>query len=253
MYLEVLKVLERLCNRRAAFTVIQDWDRARLLMAENAISPEKVEILPNAPAAEAKVERTDYLRKALDIADGRPIVLFIGGISRLAGGLELAQQAKTWDLDAALVFHTRRRLTGEYETAFRRQIDGRNIYLSDEPVAGSKVRTLVTSADIGIALYQTSERDRNLFTIGKSSGKIAHYLQCGLPVVTTDLPTVKRYVEGYRCGICVNRVEQVEGAVKTLLSDYDRYSQNALACFEREFDLHRHVVPILDRLDRLLA
>ena len=253
-YLKALKLLERQCNRRAAFLIIQDKGRARLLMSENGIPADRIELLPNAPTGEAKVERTDTLRRALGIAEGRPIALYLGGIPPWVLSLELAQQARNWDWDGALVFHTRGHLTGEYATAFRQQIDGRKTYLSAEPVAGGQVRDLVGSADIGLASYCDSERDRKTFHMGgKSSGKIAHYLQCGLPVVATGLPTVQPYVEGHRCGICVDRVDQVESALKTILSDYSKYSENALVCFEAEFDLNRHVVPILDRLDKLLA
>jgi glycosyltransferase involved in cell wall biosynthesis len=251
-YLKILKILERHCNRKAAFTIIQDKDRAELIMAENGVPANRIEFLPNAPAGEAKLDRSERLHKALGIPGGRPIVLHLGSLSPGTLCLELAQHAKEWDVGAALVFHTRSLMMGDYGTVFRQKIDGAHTFLSAEPVEGGLVRSLVASADVGIALYATSNQDKNVFTMGLSSGKIAHYLQCGLPVVATALPTVQRYVEGYRCGICVDRVSQVGGAIKAILDNYAEYSKNALTCFKQEFDLDKYLVPIMQRADKLI-
>jgi glycosyltransferase involved in cell wall biosynthesis len=252
-WLRLLKLLERKCNQRAVFTIIQDEDRARLLMAENGISGQRVEFLPNAPPGEARLERTDYLRRTLGIADERTIVLNLGSIHPATQSVELAQQARRWNIDAVLVFHTRSLLADKYATALRSLIDGCRVYLSAEPIDISLVPVLVASADVGVALYTASEQKKNVFTLGLSSGKIAHYLQCGLPVVATGLPSVRRYIEGYDCGICVEQVEEVGSAVKVILGEYARYSGNALTCFKGEFDLDTRLKPILQRLSGLIA
>lgn len=252
-YLRMLKILERWCNRRVAFTIVQDQDRANLLAAENRIPREQVVSLPNAPPGPARVEHTTTIRDALRIPSGTPIVLSMGNIGPATPSIELAQHANTWDFNAILVFHSRSRLNGAYSAAFRNQIDGVHTFLSDKLVASDQVRSLVSSADIGIALYRASEQERNVFAMGLSSGKIAHYLQCGLPVVATALPTVRRYVEGYRCGICVNEVEQVGDAVRAILRDYSTYSHNALDCFREEFELSKYLAPIGTKIDCLTS
>ena len=253
-YHRALKWLERQANRLAVFTIIQDWDRAALLMRENHIPKHLIEILPNAPRGEAKVERSDYLRHALGIAAGRPIALYFGGsVHPAAKSLELAQNALEWDSDIALVFHTRYHLTGDYAAACRKQIDGRHTYLSDEPIANEQLRNLVASADIGIAFYPTTvsnpDGGENAYTIGRSSGKIAYYLQCGVPIITSPLPSVRAYIDKYNCGIFVEQVKEVESAITTLLQGYAYYSANALVCFRELFDFDLHFAPILKRLE----
>jgi hypothetical protein len=118
------------------------------------------------------------------------------------------------------------------------------VFFSDKPVDGDQVNSLVASGDIGIALYNVSIEQKNEYNMGLSSGKIAHFLQCGLPIVTSNLPTVKQYIDKYRCGICVDNVDQVGEAVKMILSNYNQYSKQALECFQKEFNL----VPYLDRI-----
>jgi len=252
-HMKVVKLLERLANRTTVFTVIQDWDRAILLAQENRIPRNQIEILPNAPPGKAQWERSDHLRNTLGIAYGRSLVLYLGSIVPWAHSLELAQQAKAWHSDAALVFHSCSRLTGDYAAAFRQEIDGHRTYLSEKPVASDEVRRLAASADIGVALYPRSTSNPvysdNTYVVGRSSGKIAHYLQCGTPVIASALPSVQAYIEGYKCGVCIDDIQDVSAAVETILADYPRYSANALACFLDLFDINSHFAPIFERLE----
>jgi glycosyltransferase involved in cell wall biosynthesis len=252
-YLKVTKLLERWSNQHAGFSITQDWDRATLLEVENKIPKHKIEILPNAPSGPTNPQKTNDLREILQIPDGIPIVLFLGGIGPLGQSLELARHAKEWDFVATLVFHGRYILTGAYGEALYNLVDKKRIIFSDRPVPASKVSSLVSSADIGIALYNVSEDSgKNIFTMGLSSGKIAHYLQCGLPVVATGLPTIKRYIEGYNCGICVDAVDQVGKSVKIILDNYSEYSRNALICFQQEFELNKYLEIILHRVNSII-
>jgi len=117
-------------------------------------------------------------------------------------------------------------------------VDGCQVYFSDQPVLPSRIRDLVASTRIGVALYSHKAMYLNAFSVGLSSGKIAHYLQCGLPVIVSNLPTLKRLIDTYNCGICVEKVEEVPVAVETIRSDYERYSENAIFCFQKEFDFY---------------
>ena len=248
-YLKILKLMEKWFSRQACFSIIQDWNRAELLIKENGINKEKVEILPNAPWGQARMERTKYLHQELNIPISLPVVLYLGGIGPWTQSLELARHAKAWDFPSAMVFHSRSILRGEYGDDFRREVDGTRVFFSDHPLDGDKVSSLVASGDIGIAFYNVNNEQRNVYNMGLSSGKIAHYLQLGLPIVTSSLPSVQRYVDKYGCGICVDRVDQVGEAVNKILNDYAKYSERALECFQREFNLDPFLNKILKRLN----
>jgi hypothetical protein len=151
-----------------------------------------------------------------------------------------------------MVFHCKSHIspsTEKYIERFISQVDGYHVYLSDQPVLPYQIIDLVASAQIGIALYDHKPRDLNAYTVGLSSGKIAHYLQCGLPVIVSNLPSLKRLIDTYNCGIYVEKVEEVPVAVETILSDYVTYSKNAIICFQKEFDFDLHMAPILARLN----
>lgn len=251
-YLKVMKVFERSANGKAAFTIIQDWDRAGLLMAENHLAKERVRLLPNAPTGSAGCGRTTFLRSTLGIDSDMPILLSLGSsMHRSSKSLELARMVSEGKAKTILVFHARRRVNGDYPAEVNKYIDNKHVYLSSEPLDIRQVRQITAGAEIGIALYDTSPDEKNVYTMSHSSGKIAHYLQCGLPVITSDLPSVRQYIEGYKCGICVGRVEEVGRALEDIIADYRVYSDNAIRCFQDEFDLGPHLAQITEELGSL--
>ena len=128
-YLMMLKRAERWCSRSAALTLIQDEDRAALLMAENGIGPERLALLPNGWWESPGAGKTADLRRTLGLEAARIIVLYAGSISEWTQTLELAQAARTWPENWAMVFHAPGSLESPYERAFLRQIDGVHTHL----------------------------------------------------------------------------------------------------------------------------
>ncbi len=250
-YHKILKWLEILLNRSTALTIVQDADRAKLLAQENRISLAQVLYLPNAPPGKANAVKTKILRETLGIEDGRRIVLHAGSIDWWTNSLDLARAASCWPDNLAMVFHVPIPLRTEYQQAFLAQIDGRHTYLNQRSLQMNQLIELIRSADIGMALYPVSEDNKNIFTMGFSSGKIAHYLQCGLPVVTTGLPTLRNFIERYHCGICIDRVEEVLSAVQTIINNYESFSRGAIDCFNQEFNLQWYLPAIAERFGKL--
>jgi len=243
----VLKWLERMANKRTIFTVIQDVDRANILMNENKISHEQIIFVPNAGLGEASGSRKNYLQKRFNISTDYTIVLHAGSINWGQMCIDLAKSAHLWHPRFLMVFHGRCRVAGSYADAFIRQIDNKRNFYDDKPISYSEMGNLIGSADVGVALYRRTD-DINIHTMGKSSGKIAKYLQHGIPVVVSDKPSLRKYVEGYQCGICVSNIQDVGPALEQIMTNYTWYSQNALRCFQEEFNFRKHFASVLERL-----
>jgi hypothetical protein len=131
---------------------------------------------------------------------------------------------------------------------------GRAVF-SSESVAPSEYEELVRSADVGLALYGVRPGsvygNDNVYHMGLSSGKLSQYLQAGVPVVVTDLPSLRRLTTTYRCGEVVTDPEVTEPAIRRILADYESYARNAVECFSRELELTRPFAGLLNALDRL--
>jgi glycosyltransferase involved in cell wall biosynthesis len=246
----ISKFLERWSNRLASFTIIQDEERACLLAQDNNIPIENIVIIPNAPMGEAEHKRSNYLHKKLSIPENKKIILYAGNIfAPYSMSLELVQAAQYWPEDWVLVLHNNLIVDAEYYIQLQKSDKNGRVMFSRDPVPYEELEDLVSSADIGLALYKPT--DANMLHVGLSSGKLMHYLKCGVPVIVNDLPGLKDVVDRYECGLCVQDVREVGNAVKLIFSDYNRYIERALLAFNNSFKAEIYLPHLLTCIRQL--
>lgn len=178
----------------------------------------------------------------------RSVDLYAGNITHWTLAQELAEAARHWPANWSLVIHGWAE-TPAYLEKLRPLCDGQHIILSEEIVPYGKLDDLVSSADIGIALYKGI--DRNIHDIGQSSGKMWQYLRCGLPVITTDLPSLQPIVDEGKFGLCVHQAEEVQVAIEQIMSDYAGYAARACEYYRRYGDFAENFKPVLARIEAL--
>ena len=236
----VSRVIERVdvaAMREADMVIVQDQHRGHFLVERIGIDPRRLALLPNARRGGVCRKESHWLRHRFGIPAAQRIALHSGGLGAWCQSLELVESATRWPERWRLVLHTRLRPeTGvPYFDEVRRAAEAAGVCLSLEPVPAATLDELISSADVGIALYA----DRNgpaANLMGLASGKIGNYLKCGLPVISTGLPTVRDFVEHYQCGVCIDAVEEIPAALERIDADYARYRQNAFRCYEELFD-----------------
>jgi glycosyltransferase involved in cell wall biosynthesis len=253
-----LKAQERAASQKAAFAIIQDEERARLLIRDNQLDPDKVVAVPNAPLGPARRRRSDYLRRRLDIPPHVKIVLHAGNLGAPMGSHQLVHSTREWPDDWVLVCHTRLRYAENerhYLAALRYLAHPDRVIFSTEPVPQSEYLDLVCSADVGVAFYcptpGLSLWQDNICYIGHSSGKFASYLSAGIPVLVNDGSTLRQLVETYRCGTWTPDPATTRSAIERILADYDAYCENAVKCFNQILDYESAFQAVLARLEAL--
>jgi glycosyltransferase involved in cell wall biosynthesis len=247
-FLRLMKTLERFFNRRCSFTIIQDQERARLLAEENRISLETIILLPNSPLGPALRRRSDYLQKRIGLSPEAKPILYVGTLDKATYLPELIQAARQWPAEWALVLHSRQR-----GNPLGLNLDNLPwVKSSGGPVPYADLPALISSADVGLVLYRNDDTiwmGDNITYVGLSSGKLAQYLRCGVPVAVIAFPGLCELIEHYHCGICVQEVTELQEAIATILAHYQDYSQGALTCFSEVFDFECHFDAVLARLN----
>lgn len=238
-----LKAREKVLSQRAAFVIIQDEERAGLLMGDNAVSRDRIICVPNAPLGRATRSRSTYLRDMFGVRPDQRIILNTGTLSTWTCTHQLALSTREWPDNWVLICHTRSRgwsLNREYMIVLKDLSPPGRIRFSTAPVPRCEYPRLIQSADVGVAFYGIEDDSvfvqDNIRFIGLSSGKVAYYLQAGLPVLVNDIQSHKRLVSEYGCGQVAQDPSVTRPALERIFINYDTYSRNALRCFAGEYD-----------------
>ena len=247
----ILKRLERRSSRKAECNIIQDHDRAEVLIQENQVDPQRIVLVPNSPMGPADTAKYRFFHDKFDMPEGQRVVVQIGGIDPGLYSLELAAAAREWPEETCLVLHER--MERDPEDPYLRQIllaGGDHVHLSLDPVPLQDVPRVVASCDIGLVFYR-KDLGPNVSNIAGASGKLAYYLKCRLPIICIDLPGLVEVVDRYECGFCVAHPRQVGAAIQRILRDYGRFQANAARCFEDLYRFEKFFSKVVDCLDNV--
>ena len=89
---------------------------------------------------------------------------------------------------------------------------------------------------VGIALYDTGVEN---FTHYADPGKVKAYAEMHLPVLMTRISDIVPFVERFRCGEVVDRIDQMEEALERIRLNYPQY-QAGVARFNEHFEYSRY-------------
>ena len=251
-----LKMRERELSRLAAFVVVQDADRGRLLAEDNAIPWERVVLVPNAPPGPARRQPTRYWHARFGLSSEARVVIHSGSLGDWTGIEPILGSVQAWPEPWVLVTHTRYHAeSSSYVEALRKGADPRRVHFSLKPVPRAEYDALIDGADVGVAFYVPTRgsafTQTNVQTIGLSSGKLAYYLRAGLPVIVNRLASIADMVETSGAGVAVEDASGISAALERVSCDYDALSARACTFFEERLDFRRAFAEVVRRVDAL--
>lgn len=233
------KYFEKIANKKSLFTVIQDSNRARELMRTNGIDKENISIMPVSAFGPVIESQADYLRNRYKIGANKKIILYLGGISSDMCCLEIAEQTASteWADNWVMVFHGFSADT-EYISNILSVSRKDRFFLSIDTISINELNLLTCSADIGIALYRQNNKN-NEFTIF-SSGKIAQYYKCGLPVIVNTVKQNEEFISNFQSGFCVEQPTDIHNAIKEISLQYPKYRKGAFDAFNKRYNFEKN-------------
>lgn len=231
----------------ATATLIEcEYNRAHILKAEKGIDKLPF-VLPNKPYAHPR-------RRAIPVSDtkaasvveswkGKKVFLYQGGIQNDRGQLLRLIEALCESQPNAIVAIMGRG-SPIVDDLMRRYAN-----ISYVPFVPPPRHLEVTShADIGIAYYQGGAiwGLSPLNPVYCAPNKIYEYSGFGIPLVCNDIPGLRYTIEQCHAGVCLGAItkETVSLAVRSILSDYQEYSNSARKFFDA-VDLSAEVKKIL--------
>lgn len=251
-----LKMTEARLSRQAAFVIIQDEARARLLAVDNAIPLDRFVYVPNSPLGRARRQKNDHWHRKFGLSLQTKVVLHAGSIGEWTGIKGIVDSVADWPEHFVLVIHTRFNPgSSDVVLALQQRAIPNRVFFSLEPVARQDYGQLLDGADIGLAFYQwvpgNVNTQQNIATIGLSSGKVAYALHSGLPVVVGRSEGLPNLVERTRSGIVVDHYSEIGSALAVIDRSYTTYSAAAMELYNSCLDFGNSFNGVLERLETL--
>ncbi len=246
-----LRAAERRRHRRAAATIVQDPDRARVLFEDNGLSLADASILylPVSVIGPPRHEPSQLLRERFGLPAHTRIVLSFGLIHEDRYALDLARAAQRFPDDWVLVMHG---LPDAGTLEKIRAIDRRGkVLLSLERVPAHRVADVIASADVGLAFYRPELANDRLTAF--SSEKMALYMRCGVPFIAFDYAGYRRLADDEQCGVVIRNLDELPRAIRTILDARDRFARHARRTFEKYYDFTSNFAAVLQGIELLGA
>ncbi|MCK4793218.1 MAG: hypothetical protein KAV87_56330 [Desulfobacteraceae bacterium] len=238
-------------SKHVSLVLVQDEERARVLGRENQFSSNQLVLIPNAPPPKP-IPSSNYLREKLKISADRRIVLYAGSLEGWSSRDFMMEMVLDWPREYVLVLHSRAGTNERMKRFFERLEETGKIHISRNILPQDRLVELMASADFGLAPYRPTPEGlwsgKNIYHIGHSSGKVAYYAMCGLPIIASDLPIYRKEFAEYNCG----RIYQSTGAVGQILPEldenYDHYSRESKRFYEERLNPAEPMKRFCDRL-----
>jgi glycosyltransferase involved in cell wall biosynthesis len=251
-----LKSRERELSQQAAFVIVQDEQRGRLLAEDNALAWDQMVLVPNAPAGPARRVPSRYWHERFGLPAAARVVVHSGSLGDWTGIDAIVDSVRDWPRLWVLVIHTRYDAeSSSYVDELRRRADPERVLFSLTPVPRQEYDPLIDGASVGVGFYLpkagSAYTGLNVQTIGLSSGKLAYYLRAGLPVIVNRAASIALEVEARGVGVAVDGPDEIGAALERISADYERLSANALSFFAERLDFRGAFAEVVRRVDAL--
>jgi glycosyltransferase involved in cell wall biosynthesis len=230
----IKKILEFREIQKISHTVVPSPLRKNIFSQINAVDRDKIHTLPVASMGPAIEKKSNFFRNRFSIPDSDRIVIYSGNFKQWAKCLEIIQSVRYWPKGYVLIMHTwsEDAIKKSYFQEMKNQAIGLPVYFSREYIDYTELASALSSADIGLAFYE--EINENFSEILFSSNKIAEYLKAGLPLICSDFPSLKTFVERYRIGMALP-VEKIVRGIEKIGDQLEYYRRNTLDCYEQTY------------------
>lgn len=200
----VFPIFEKLSSRWFDHIITADRFVARQFKSK------KVVVIANYPVLEM-LKKVSLPHKAMSRNGGTTIAIYAGGLTKERGFfrmLDAMNSLSSIDIDLHLL--------GSCENPSYERVVERTERVKYFGVLGfEKVFDYLTSSNIGLALFQPVPA---YLYAGENTNKLFEYMACGLAVIASNFPNLREFVEGNKCGFCVDPTspKEISSAIRFL-------------------------------------
>lgn len=226
---------ERRAHQRCRWTIALSQERADFIREENGLGPgHRIFVVPNAEPGASRRVKSRYFHDVLGLPLDTRVLLHAGSLW-WKEATALIELAHSWTNDWVVVFQ------GRYVASTNGWCDSAHVRFSRQVLPAALLGYAVSSASIGLALYDESQTNNRL--MGTASGKVSLYMKNALPVIATRAGGFE-WIEREQCGVCVSSIGDIPAAADRIWTDYDRYACNVQRYYDESLDFATRFRPV---------
>ena len=240
---------EKKYHRLSSATIVQDSYRGETLLKSNGVKNTNVIFFPVSVRGSLVQEKSRYLQTKFNISDDKKILLYFGQINKSRFATQIVKMAKDLEDDVILVLHGWG--TKKYMDYLQSIADKKKVLFSLDFVPEDEIQNIISSAHIGISLYETTNANDRLTAF--SSSKMAFYAKCGVPFLAFDTESYRKLVSSCSWGELINTVGEIPQKVQKILEHYGLYRQQAFLAYQCFYNLDENFSRFIQQFDKMLV
>ena len=222
---------EKRYHSRAVATIIQDTFRAEALFIGNGVRTPVI-LTPVSVRGEVVTSRSKYFQNKFGLSENQIVLLYFGLFIPQRFCEEIILAGNALPEKYVTVFHG----YGDepYIQFLQSMAQPGRIFFSLDMVDESEISALLSSAHIGLALYENQFLNDRLTAF--SSQKIALFARHGLPFIAMRNECYEYLTQNIACCVLVDNPSQIPEAAAIMATDISRYRNNAWNAYRKYYD-----------------
>lgn len=161
-------------------------------------------------------------RSELGLPEDKKIIIFQGAGINIDRGAEELIDAMSYVHNAVLIFVGSGDVINQLKTQVQQnKLEKRVLFFGKKPYA--ELLNYTTISDLGVSL----DKDTNINYKFSLPNKIFDYLHCGIPMLVSDLPEIRKIVDHYQIGVITpnHKPQDIANQLNNLFEDTERYQR----------------------------
>jgi glycosyltransferase involved in cell wall biosynthesis len=242
---------EKKYHQKSFATIVQDKIRGDILLKANEISTTNVLLFPISVSGPTIKEKSDFIQKLFGINKDIKVVLYFGALFRSRFVREVINLSDELNEGFAVVLHGFTRKAKEQKKIVHTANKHNNVFVSLNMLPENDIYRLISSANIGLALYRTTNANEN--HVAFSSAKLAYYTQCGIPIIAFETESFSTLMGKYRCGELINSIDEIPEKIKQISQNYDFYQKNSFLAYEEFYNYEKNFSSFLKEYTEIIT
>lgn len=254
----LVRLIERRIAKRADIVIVPDAERAKVVEQQLDLKTQPI-VVANTPLEAPSVIDGKLHKELRHYTTDYEKIVFRQGAIGYGHALEMTIRSMVYWESKKWLFVIMGPVEQSYKqhlTELAEQLNVESRFFILPPVPYSEVARFTAEADVGHALYDPIHI--NNLHITTASNKIMEYMAAGCPLLLSDRPDLRLFIEKTQCGIVADEKSptSIAYAINRLMKDEPMASQMGQAgkrAYIEEYNYFAQFSPVLQKLKHLVV